>query len=69
MVFCGRIQPHFNLKRQPETKQYSIERAKKAAACLENVNDSVILVFHGAFARLIVKDLSRRSYESTTKIC
>lgn len=60
----GRLQWLFGFQRQPETQQQTKRRAKQAADILESDKgkESVLLISHGMFLRVLVKELKSRGY-------
>jgi broad specificity phosphatase PhoE len=58
----GRLQWLFASKRQPETKANTKNRVRKAVDTLVANDDDVILISHGFFMRLLVKELERRGF-------
>jgi broad specificity phosphatase PhoE len=62
--FLGRVEWYFPMKRQPEWRRKSRERAKKAVDYIESLGDGdYVLVMHGFFMRTLGSILKRRGYK------
>jgi len=58
----GRLQWLFGMKKQPESRRATIMRVKKAIDVLVASDEDVVLINHGIFMRLLVKELKRRGF-------
>ncbi len=65
--FIGRLQWLFGLRRQPETKQDTEIRAQKAADVLERESGPIIVICHGVFMRMLVREFKNRGYSMKGK--
>lgn len=58
----GRLQWLFSSKRQPEGKDDTKIRVQKAVDILVANDEDVVLISHGLFMRLLVKELKKRGF-------
>lgn len=58
----GRIQWLLNIKRQPETKKQTIQRALAAIDILEKEGLDCCLICHGFFMKVLIKQLEKKGY-------
>ena len=58
----GRLQWFFGMRKQPESRQQTKNRAQQAADVLESEKEMVTLICHGLFMRVLVSVLKKRGY-------
>ena len=58
----GRLQWFFGIGQQPESRQKTKDRARQAIDVLEKEKREVILICHGLFMRVLVRELKNRGY-------
>jgi len=58
----GRLQWLFGMKRQPEPKKATKIRAQKAVDILVTNDEDVVLISHGLFMRLLVKEMKKLNF-------
>lgn len=63
----SRIQWFFNSKRQPETREETIIRARKTIELVENNNEDCFIITHGFYMRTLVKELRSKGYKIERK--
>jgi len=58
----GRLQWFFGMKKQPEPKKDTKTRVQKAVDILVASDEDVVLISHGLFMRLLVRELKGRGF-------